>query len=172
MWQTCDISQYTVNVNIYIYRVQVICLVDRVVRFLLLKKCVNCFLCSVFTSSNLLLKVQFSTQQKGKFTLKKLSMQAVHLSRGSYLHIALRRVCNQDQESWSMKIILGRLIVPFQYSWSLDLQGFKGQNLATPQSLVSEKICRTIDLSSLSCSLDWLLQGVLILIWSQSQMLL
>jgi len=61
-----------------------------------------------------------------------------------------------------MKIILGRLVVPFQYSWSLDLQGLQGQNLATPQSLVSEKICRTIDLSSLSCSLDWLLQGVLI----------
>jgi len=40
-------------------------------------------------------------------------------------------VCDQDQESSWLKIILDRLIAPFRGPWFLGLREFKGQNVTT-----------------------------------------
>jgi len=37
--------------------------------------------------------------------------------------LACRSVCDRDQKSWSVKIVLDRLIAPFRGSWSLDSTG-------------------------------------------------
>jgi len=42
-------------------------------------------------------------------------------TRGSHIHVACRSVCDRDQEFWSVKIVLDRLIAPFQGSWSFDI---------------------------------------------------
>jgi len=53
-------------------------------------------------------------------------------SRGSHMHVACRSACDQDEESWSVKIVFDRLIAPFRGSRSLDsmrLQRTKGSVL-------------------------------------------
>jgi len=50
-------------------------------------------------------------------------------ARGSHIRVARRSICDRDQESWSVKIVLDHLIAPFWGSWSLD---FTGQDVATP----------------------------------------
>ena len=47
------------------------------------------------------------------------------LTRGSHLYVSCWSVCDRDQNVWSGKSALDRLIVPFWGSWSLDFSGSK-----------------------------------------------
>jgi len=64
-------------------------------------------------------------------------------SRGSHLHITCRSVCDWDQESWSVKIVLDCLIIP---SWSLDFMEVQRiKRCHTP--LVSDRRCWSVEIS-------------------------
>jgi len=96
-------------------------------------------------------------------------------TRGSHIHVACRSVCDQDQESWSVKIILDRLITPFQGSWLLDSMEVQRSNIAMPAKYLRKCIDRLILVaqnSSWSLKLDWLLKKQRLLLWFQSQTLL
>ena len=43
-----------------------------------------------------------------------------HRSRGSHLHITRWSVCNRDQESWSVKLVLDCLMLHFRSPWLVD----------------------------------------------------
>ena len=68
------------------------------------------------------------------------------LARGSHIHVACRSVCDRDQESWSMKIVLDLLIAPFRGSWSLDATGVQ-RTKRTHACQVSEKVHWSVDIS-------------------------
>ena len=47
----------------------------------------------------------------------------IHLTRGSHIRVTHRSVCNRDQGSSLVKIVLDCLIAPFRGSWLLDFTG-------------------------------------------------
>jgi len=62
-----------------------------------------------------------------------------YTTRGSHIRVACRSVCACDQESWSVKIVLDRLIAPFWGSWSLDFTGVQ-RTKHSHASVVSKKM--------------------------------
>ena len=86
-----------------------------------------------------------------------------HDARGSHIRVACRSVCNHDQESWSVKIILVRLIALFRSSLSLDFAGVQ-RTKPCHTSIVSKKVrwLLTLVAQNSSWSLDWLQKRVLI----------
>ena len=69
---------------------------------------------------------------------------ALQVARGSHIRVACRSVCDRDQESWSEKIVLDRLIAPFRGSWSLDFTGVQ-RTKCSHASLVSKKVRWSVD---------------------------
>ena len=93
--------------------------------------------------------------------------------RGSHIYVTCRSVCDCDQESWSVKIILDRLITPFRGFWSLDFTGVQ-RTKCSHASVVSKKVHWLVDISRSEFVLIPWKKNVdrLILFWSQSQTLL
>ena len=104
-----------------------------------------------------------------------MTIESGDSARGSHISITCNSVCNWDQESWSMKIVLDCLIALFQGSWSLDFNGVQGTKTATPPYYLRKCIDRFMLVAqNLSWSLDQLLKEGWSLdsIWSRSQTLL
>ena len=86
----------------------------------------------------------------------------IQSTRGSHIHVACRSVCDQDQQIWSAKIVLDRLIAQFRGS-RLILREFKGQNVAMPAKYLRKCVDRLILVAqNSSWSLDRLLKRALI----------
>jgi len=84
-------------------------------------------------------------------------------TRGSHVRVARRSVCDSDQESWSVKIVLDRLIAPFRGSWSLDFTGVQ-RTKRSHASVVPKKVRWSLILvaQNSSWSLDRLQKRTLI----------
>jgi len=65
-------------------------------------------------------------------------------TRGSHIHVACRSVCDRDQESWTVKIVLNHLIALFWGSWLLDSTGVQRTNVATPAKYLRKCVDRLI----------------------------
>jgi len=58
------------------------------------------------------------------------------MSRDCYIRLACRSICDQDQKSWWVKIILDHLIAPFRGFWLLDFMGVEStKTLRCPLSI-------------------------------------
>ena len=85
------------------------------------------------------------------------------ISRGSHICIACRNVCDWGQESWSLKIVLDRLIAPFRGSWLLDFTGVQRTKVAMPSYYLRKCVDRLILVAqNSSWSLDQLKKRMLI----------
>ena len=68
--------------------------------------------------------------------------------RSSHHNMSCTSICNGDQNFWSLSLALGRLILPWNTSWSLDLQNYVhwivDWKVTTPSGYAHNTLCNSL----------------------------